>query len=70
VREQARAQARGHRVRIRIILQEDSHAVLEGQQPPHLLDADPQHGAVHLGPQDIAHRAPEHHGAHVRVMRE
>ena len=59
-----------HRVRIRIVLQKDAHAVLEGQQLAHLLDADPEHGAVHLWPKDVAHRAAEHHGAHVRVMRE
>ena len=60
--------ARGHRVRIRIVLEQDADAVLPGEEVAHLLDANAQQGAVHLGAQDLAHRAPEHHGAHVRVV--
>ena len=61
-------EARGHRVRIRVVLEQDAHAVLAREELAHLLDADAQEGAVHLGAQDLAHRAPEHHGAHVRVV--
>ena len=66
--EGSEREARGHRVRIGIVLQQDADPVLPGEEVSHLLDANPQKRAVHLGAQDIAHGAPEHHGAHVRVV--
>ena len=66
--EGAEREARGHGVRIGVVLEQDTDAVLSREQVAHLLDADAQQGAVHLGPQDLAHRAPEHHRAHVRVV--
>ena len=63
-------EARGHGVRIGVVLEEDADAVLVGEEVPHLLDANAEEGAVHLGTQHVAHRAAEHDGAHVRMVRQ